>query len=328
MNKRKITIIIILILALITLALTIYAKKEKNIKPVEEHKFLYHNKLSNAKKDLIYSDTLDKDTYSNEIINEQRTNINYNFYDDKKSIVGKIYIDDDKYLNITNTNENDILRLPGIKFRTMYLKEVKYNDGIYLWLISEDNDLYCVSLTSNNIKETKLTKIDTKYKVLNFTNLNFDSDLLPSGNTLFVLEEDGNIYEITSGLRYTSEIKSIFDNILVFKDNTIANIYGNVFENKEGKLYKIKYVFNSKPSEVLKNHEALLIITDDNKLISALYDEKLNYVHEFSKKIKSINFEKNVPFVNGKLIITFEDDYNLEFDAYCSAYYCINKFNI
>lgn len=327
MKKNRILIIIICLILIGLVAVTIYKfnnkKEEKNTS--FKNSELIITKLTRKKTDIEYSDVLDKETYSDNIIYEylERT---YTFYDAKKTIEGRVYLDENKNLHITNENNYEDVKVSNIKFKSLYGDNSEYENGMYIHLISEDNKLYYFGLLSSNLKDFELKEIPTKYKVLNFVDISFDNDINPDMYKLFVLADDGNIYEVFSGLRYSKDIKSIFNYVLVFKDKTMTNQIGNIFEDKDGNPYKIKYIFSVKSNEEYIPYDSIMIITEDNKLIATLYEDNFAYIYEETLKIKDISFDKYNPFIYGNLKINFGDEV-VNFEAMCSSYYCVNEFN-
>ena len=330
MKKNNIVLIVLIFLLIIFIGgLTYYKfnneKDNNQNKDTQDGQKLDIIEINNKKSGLEYSDNLDKEKYKNYVITDVLKECAYTFYDDNKSIIGKVYIDKDGNLYITNDLDYDIKKISDIKFKTLYTNNVDTYDGIYLWLISEDNKLYYIALTSNNIKNIKIERIYTKYDVLNFTNLTFDIDYGPSINSIMVVESDGNIYDISSGLRYKEDIQYLFDQVIVYGDKTMSNIYGNMIEEKNNN-YKIKYIFRTSPNDFLR-FNTITLITEDNDVIF-ISPGVANHMYRYYSKVKNISYGAKFPFMKSKLKLTFENNDNLEFDAYCSAYYCINKFNI
>ena len=317
MNK-KLTFIIIIIVALA--GLTFYKYKYYD-KKINKHYFS-KIELESDKLDYTYSKEKDKDVYKENIIAEDLKSIDYSFYAENKSITGKIYIASDKLLYITDDNNKKTVRASNFKFRTMYIKDYEY-DGIYVFLISEDNKLYYLELIDNDIKETVVEQIFMPYKVYNFVDIEFKLDKYYNSNSLFVLLEDGNIYDAASNIRYKEDIISMYDKFYVFSDKTMTNIYGYVLEDKEKNPYKIKYCFFTYEKNKLTNNETIIIITENDEL---LYIDDDGFVSVFNKKIKKIKFDAYFPYVESKLSITFDDNYKIDINAECNQYFCINKF--
>lgn len=324
--KKRILVLIIVIILLVMAGITAYKYFiYDNSNKIDLSKLII-TEVKNSKKDLIYDNELDKVTYSDKIINNDVTSVDYTFYDNAKSIVGKIYIGEDKKLYISNDNEYDVVKVSNLKFKTIYTLENTNSSGLHTYLITEDNKLYYFGLLTNNIRNVKLIEIETKYNVISFVNVRFQDDMVPADNKVFVLESDGNIYEINSGLRYKENIKSIFNAILAFEDNTVANLYGKMLEDKYGNYYKIKYMFLADANKKYIDYKSIILITEDNKMLSVLAEDDFDYVYEDVAKVKNIVFNKQMPFIEGELVIELDDDSKYTFNAFCSAYYCINDF--
>ena len=324
--KNGLLIAIIAIIVIGVVGLTLYKGKILNKITTNDKLIFTAYQPTNKKANLKWPDEKDEDLYKDNIITTDVKEVEYTFYDNKKSIIGRIYIDDNNLLHITDDNDYRDKITSTIKFKTMHTRESRdIYDSIYVYLISTDNTLYILTLSSNNIYEYKIYDMITKYPVLNFTDLSYDNDVSPSGNTLFVLEKDGNIYDIFSGNRYREKVKLIFDSIVVYDDNTMSTVYGNMFENRDGKKYKMKYVFDTSASNELIGEDAIIIITEDNELIV------INEYKKFSVanlKVKSVKFDKKIPFVSGNIVLELENNKEIKLNGFCSSYYCINDFEM
>lgn len=320
MNKKLIVIVGILIVfvAIISVYRFKFYKLDSN-----EHYFSKFE-ISNRKNDEKLNEILDKDIYKDNIIEEKVLSAEYTFLHNTESITGNIYIGADKLVYITDYNKNDTYRVSAVKFETMFLNGYEYTNGIYVWLLSESKLPYLLYLESNDITEAKIIGFSDGRKYTNFVDISFKEDIFESGNTIFLLSETGNIYEISSGLRYNDEIISLYNFMYIYNDKTIVNPGGMIVQDKSGNSYKIKYVFDTYESNKFIENDKTIIVTENNRLI--YFDENMENVYEFSKKVKDVNFDVYYPYVEGNLKITFEDDYNVNFKASCNQYFCINEF--
>jgi len=319
--KKKLIILIILIglfIAFISINKIVYLQKKQ-----DRDNFYEYNEIKKRREKNNDDEINDLIVYSDNIIKNDLLSINYSFFHKTKSITGKIFIDSNKNLFITNTNENQTKKISTVKFRTLYAKEYEY-DGIFVYLISEDNKLYLLSLEDNNIDNVIIDEITLDRKVMNFVDINFKSDIYEPGNTLFILCDNNKIYDIGSATRYSEDITSVFNSIYIYEDKTMSNVYGQMLEDKNGEYYKIKYVFYTLNDTDIVGKDKVIIITEDNRFLY-LNDEMI-YVYEFSEKVKSVKFDTYYPYVNGNLNIVFENNYKLEIKADCTEYYCVNKF--
>lgn len=319
MKKIKIILVILIILVIgLTIFIYSYYDNQEN----KSHYFEY-TEIKNKKSDVIQSDILDKDTYAENIITE---NVLYKYYsltNEQGNIDGKIYIGTDKNLYITNDDDNSTYRVSIDKYKTIYVKDYQY-EGVYAYLLTEDGRLVIMELTKNDI--TKATAIDyaVNLKITNFVDIEFKSDAYKPGNTMFILAENGKIYDINSGIRYNEDIISLFNVIYVHGDKTMSDVYGNMLEDKDGKYYKIKNIFWLLDGSGLIKNNVPVIVTEDNRFL--YMDFKSSKVYEFSKKVLSLDFKPTSAYEEGKLKVTFEDNYEVELNTYCTDYYCVNEF--
>ena len=324
MKNKLIYVIIFLFVILIGITIYKYKVYDKNEKKHYFIPVMPSNMRSPRVKvtSNVKEEEKDKDTYKDLIIKENILEIEYTYIDNNKSITGKIYIDDNKNLYITDIVNKKIYKPSNVKFKTMFKKDYQYKN-IYIYLISEDNNLYFLQLTNNDINKTSVTQIFMPGKIYNFTKLEYTLDAFPNSNSLFVLADDGNVYDVATLIRYNKNILSMFDDFYVYDDNTITDVYGNVIVDKDNNLYKIKYAFVTFDNNTFSGSNTKLIITDNNDLI---YEkDNAQVMGLFNKKVKDISFDEKVVGKAGKLIITFKDNYKIKLDAACNKYFCINE---
>lgn len=324
MNKKKKLLIIFIAIVLFLLVIitictfSIYKKPNFN----NEEQFLSHNLSENFKIIEDDSEITDENKYKENIIYEDVKSVNYNFLDEKKSISGKVVIDENGYLYITDDINKKVNKLANFKFKSIYYKKFQYSTVLF-FIISDDLKLYMLNINNNDINTAIIKEYSLPFKITNFTNLEFTSDYYMNSSTLFVLSDNKNIFDITSTLKYDKSIKSIYNKYFVFNDNTITNIFGNILKDKNGKDYKLKYFFVTDETIIDGNYNKGLIITEDNKLI--FLDDSNQTIYEYKKIVKEVRYSGGYPQVNSKLIIVFNDNSNLIYNASCTNYYCINK---
>lgn len=323
MNKKKLLIIIIIILLFFS-AISIYKYKIYDVNKMIKTNDMFNkysiNKIKENKK--IEEEILDKNKYKDSIINENLLSIDYNFYMEEKTIFGKIYIDSNKNLYISDTNNKLSYKISNIKFKTMFKRDYPYK-YINLFLISEDNELYILLLKTNDIKKAELTKIKTNYEIISFADIDINYDIFGSGRLIFVLSADGNIYNAINGIRYNENTISLYNKFFVHDDNTITTTHGKLLQDENNNNYKIKYVFNTFEDNTIFPENSIILITDDNQLIYVDNEDK--YVFGYKKIIKNIIFNEKKPYTKSKLEIVFKDESKIKLDAACNYYYCINK---
>lgn len=309
--KNKLTIIVIIIL-LIFIAFLFNNKNRYN----NEKEHVYNVSLIKENKKKYLLEALEK--YKNNIITEKKLSINYEYKDVNGSLIGKVYIDNNKLLHITNSNKKQDYIISNIEFETMYTDN-NSRQNILIYLISSIGELYYFSLVDNDISNLIINNIELDYKIKNFTNLSFQHDIYGNTSLLFVLNSNNQLIDITSNINYDSSIITLFNKYYIFSDNTISNIFGNVLLNKNNKEYKIKNFFIINITDDIKRG---IIITEGNEFI--YIDNTEQVLYEFESKVKKINYTEKNPYIKSPLEIVFEDNYKMSFDAMCSMYYCIN----
>lgn len=319
MKKIK---VILIFLIIFVIGLTIYKYKYYDNHGNNSHYFEY-TEIKNKKRDVIQSEILDKDKYADKIITENILYKDYSFSNDEGSINGKIYIGTDKKLYITNEVDNSAYNVSSDKYKTLYVKDYQY-EGIYVYLLTEDGRLSIMELTENDITKAVVNQYTVNLKLTNFVDIEFKSDKFKPGNTMFVLAENGKIYDINSATRYNEDIVSLFNTIYVYGDKTMSNVYGEMLEDKDGNYYKIKNIFWVVDGNDFIKNRIPIILTEDNKFL--YMDFEFMNVYEFSKKVTKMDFKAALPYEKDELIVTFDDDYEVKLNVYCSNYYCVNDF--
>lgn len=318
--KKKVIIIVIITIIICLSILTIY--KYKFYKQSDNSNHFTSIKLQSYINNEGEDKNFDKTKYINNIINKSFLSINYEFYDNDESVYGKVFINDDGYLYITDSNKNIAKKLSIIKFKTMYKTKYEYSN-IYIYLISNDKKLYYIELASNDITKAKVELLAQNYKIENFVNLEFKTDKYGSPNNLFVLADDGYIYDVASDIIYNEDIISLYNKFYILNDFTISNVYGKMLTDKNSKKYKIKYCFFIDAGNDLIDKNEIIFITQDNKLIYVSEDKK--ELKEFNNLVKDISYKEEYPYIKSDLVITFNDNSKMSFEASCNEYFCINK---
>lgn len=314
---KKLIVILLIAVVLFLGGITYYKFGYKNNINSEDESFV---QIDIDKKNIKNEDSkTDKETYSSNIINDIIKTYDYKLETEKEGITGKIYIDNNNKLHITCNELNTSKRLSNVDFKTMYYTDEE-NIGILLvYLISNDNKLYMLSLTSTDIEKTLLKEVQTSYKVMNFTNLTFNMNEYSVPFSIIVLGDDDNMYEPLYEVRYNNTIKMIDNTYYVYGDNTIANIYGNMLRNNENDYYKIKYyIYFTYGTSLFPNTESI-IITDDNKIIylNSVYDK----LYIYNKTIKKLSYELTNNYNEVKLKIELSDNSKINVTANYTNYY-------
>jgi len=322
MKKNVFSKILILLLIILIIVLSFY----KFFYQKEETKVHYFvsSEIKEFKKN-DETEVKDFEKYSESIIKEELHKIDFRFFHDDKSISGYVYIGEDRNLYIYDNQNNINHLISTVKFKTIYAKSYKFKNGVYIYLLSETGRAYILSIESNDVRDAYLNDYRYEVKFTNFVDIDLKDDMYEAPNTLFAITNEGKIYDINTGLRYDERTISLYGQIYVYHDKTMTNEMGHLIMNSKGELYKIKYVFSTHSNnEMFKESSPIIMVTENDEFI--YFNEQMMYVYEFDKKVKDIKFDQYYPRVDGKLEITFEDDYKVDFTARCNEYYCINKF--
>lgn len=311
MKKKVFYFIIILILFLLgsLTSYKIFINKENDtdsirLNIVEEKKVIYNN-------------TNDKDKYKEYIIVNPVYAYQYDLIIDDKGMTGNVYINKDKKLFISENNNNSSYEISDLKFETLY-KSQNLEGLLLIYALSENGELYNIFLNSLDIKKTNISKINMGFIVTNFVNLEFKTLHGISFSNLMVLSEDGKIYEATTGIRYDLNIVSLNEEFYAYEDNTIANSYGNMIKDSNGKYLKIKYYVQLEKNSIFG--EALsFIITNDNRIIYNADKDGFMHTYMYNNKIKKMSYD--VKDYKAHINIVFEDNKKLEITGYFSDYY-------
>ena len=194
----------LIIMIVLFIILTIFYIANKNDKIEDEKHGASGIYIKNKKKEVAENNILDREVYSDNIITNIVKKIDYNDY--------KFFINEDQLLCVNGTIIDD-----EVKIKTIYDKIIKTYDDEFIFMISNENLLYAVS-----IKNLMFTEIYTANKVLNFVDLKYQGDNSNYNKYVFILEDDGNIYELFSGMRYNINVKILFGELLVYDDNSIS----------------------------------------------------------------------------------------------------------
>ena len=170
-----------------------------------------------------------------------------------------------------------------------------------MYLINTKEELYKLSIEDCNIANYTLNKIDTDYKIKNFTNLKYNSYLDIYISDIIVLADDGNMYNPINKILYDDNILNVLNEYLFYPDATISNYDGKLLKDNNGNNYKIKYIFNINiQDEQIEDFLGVNVafITEDNKIIYVKNDE----IYEISniKEIKHNEDELTIIYDNNK----------------------------
>ena len=319
--KKKICILGIVIILIFVILISIYRFKNFGHDANKSHYFKYNSIYEQYSSN---SEVYDFEVNKNYIINENLTSVDYAYYYEGNNISGQIYIGKDRYLYITDNYKNDFCRVSAVKFKTMYVKDYEFNDGVFVYLISEDNELYLMTLQSNDIRDVMISRHNGKTKFTNFASARIKYDKYEDFSAVFALATDDYIYDVNCGLLYDSDRIALYNSLYVQSDRTMTNIAGHIVKSNDNVKYKIKYIFDTYENNKFIDNNKIIVITEDNKFI--YFDDNMENVYEFSKDVTDVTFDIYYPYLEGNLKITFDDGYNVSLKASCNQYFCVNEF--
>lgn len=311
MKKCIITLIIVLILFIGVLSINKYLYEKNNY---------YFTIYKIDKTKTITVEDMDKqDKYIKAINKIDSLSCDYDYYIDKK-ISGKIYISSDKFLYISNDEIKQDHVISDIKFKSIYPSSYIYQKSIRFYAISEENSLYLISLSDNDINSIKLEKLSGYYT--NFVDVETKQDKYKSDDLIFALGKGKYIYNVTNGMLYLPTTISLYNKIYVYEDNTMTNREGKLIADGNGNPYKIKYIFNVVVEDIFIENTSYIVVTEDNKFL--YFNEDMTEVYESNRKIDNIEFTKYDPYISGLLTLTLDMNSKNYFGVQCNEYYCVN----
>ena len=275
--KRKVVVFILVIVVILLLSATYLTFFYR---PKEDKNIGYRLDLGDK---IQFKDINYKEKYKDNIINEDTLSYEYEIIHEKSVLYGKVYIDLDGYLYITNEFSNEKKRLNDVKFKTLYNVYMGTN-RLCIYALSNAGDVYKLYLENTNIEDVEFYRLDFNKKTVKFTNL-----LIKMTGCEFigpvVLCEDDKMYDIETKLLYQEEYTKFYDKYILYEDNTISNVNGDMLVGYDSNNIEIvgyiqfdEDIFREKP-------KIGLITTSDNLVF--LQDDKHLYV--YNKEIKSID---------------------------------------
>lgn len=275
MKSRKIVIFLLIVVVILLLSATylnfFYSPKEdENI----GYRFDLGSKVEFP--NINYSEK-----YKDNIINENILSYEYEIIQSESVLYGKVYIDKDGYLYITDELKNAKRKLNDVKFKTLY-KEISTN-RLNVYALSNSGIVYKILLETTNMEDVKFHKIDFDKKIVKFTSLLIR---MTGSNTvgLVVLCDDDKMYDVETKLLYQEEYTKLYDKYIVYSDNTVSTLNGDMLVGYDHKNIKlVGYVqFNE---DIFREKPEIGLITTNDDLVF-LQDEKHLYI--YNKEIKSI----------------------------------------
>lgn len=242
-----------------------------------------------------------QEQYKQYIVNDIEVYYEYEIVNLNDISYGNIYIDKEQHLNIQDKYNKKHETIKSDTFKTLYVVESDNISRLDVYLINTKEELYKLSIEDCNIANYTLNKIDTDYKIKNFTNLKYNSYLDIYISDIIVLADDGSMYNPINKILYDDNILNVLNEYLVYPDATISNYDGKLLKDNNGNNYKIKYIFNINiQDEQIEDFLGVNVafITEDNKIIYVKNDE----IYEISniKEIKHNEDELTIIYDNNK----------------------------
>lgn len=293
-NKPVKLILILIIIAIILFLIFLWNYKIKIANADTANGIKISEELKNIeKKDY-------QEQYKQYIVNDIEVYYEYEIVNLNDISYGNIYIDKEQYLNIHDKCNKKYETIKSDTFKTLYVVDSDNNSRLDVYLINTKEELYKLSIEDCNIANYTLNKIDTDYKIKNFTNLKYNSYLDIYISDIIVLADDGNMYNPVNKILYDDNILNVLNEYLVYPDATISNYDGKLLKDNNGNNYKIKYIFNINiQDERIEDFLGVNVafITEDNKIIYVKNDE----IYEISN-IKEIKYNEE------EIIVFYENN--------------------
>ena len=314
--KRESKYILIIVILLFLILLTVFKFK---IYPNLKANVGIFNKANFN--DYIYEkNSTDEDEYSS-LVPEYKRIIIFeitNLDDNNKKTKIKLEIKDDKKVYVTINNDTKKLS------DTSFLSLLWYQEGYSvakIYLLDVDNNIYLLENISENINDISINKIDTLMNIKNFTKAKIKTDIYLTSDLLFLLNNDGNFYNLSNNLRYDKDIISLYDLFYVMPNNEIVTKDNKsiVIDNEK---IKIRYCFLVYSNNFVAKNSKIIITTDD-RLVYYDFDKKEYYY--LDAKVKELSFKEYIPYIKSNLKIWFDNGKKVEFTAACNQYFCVNN---
>lgn len=239
--------------------------------------------LIDLKENVVLDDSIDYlNVYKDNIIDENITSYNYEILHNDASLYGKIYIDNEGYLNITDDFTNSIKKITKEQYTSLY-RNIAYTDKLIVYALTTDKKLYKIVLNSPDISNLKYYELHFNSEVVKFTSLNVNT---VSSNEIspIVLCNDNKMYVADYGLLYNTNYYEFYNKYIIFDDNTVALTNGKQLVNLQNE--KIKVVgYIEFDENIFDKDPAIALITNLGELIY-MYSE--NELYEYNKLIKSL----------------------------------------
>ena len=270
----KITIVAIIIILLVITYFVFFTKHDT----LDDIGYLI-----DLKENVVLDDSIDYlNVYKDNIIDENITSYNYEILHNDASLYGKIYIDNEGYLNITDDFTNSIKKITKEQYTSLY-RNIGYTDKLIVYALTTDKKLYKIVLNSPDISNLKYYELHFNSEVVKFTSLNVNT---VSSNEIspIVLCNDNKMYVADYGLVYNPNYYEFYSKYIILDDNTVALTNGKqLVDPQNAKIKVVGYI--EFDENIFDKDPAIAFITNIGELVY-MYSE--NELYEYNKLIKSL----------------------------------------
>ncbi|MBQ1812640.1 MAG: hypothetical protein II119_01650 [Bacilli bacterium] len=313
MKKKRILYIFIVLIFAFLILLTIYkntkisnSKSDFNDLTDEFYSYELFNYVDNKSLKI-------NDTYLENIIKEDIRHYEYEFK----------YLNTYKYGTIEINNDNHIVVYDGYNktkkifnddsFKSLYIPnfdDKKSMESIYA--LSYGGNVYSIIMTNGSIENMIIRKFDRSYKVLKFLNLVEYSMFNFKNNSVIVLNENNEIYDLNLNIPYNEKNSIVGTDYIIYDDGSVSTFDGKLLNDSKSNKYFVKYVLNTR--DILKDTD-IVLITTDNHLIYA----KNGTLYVYNSLVKNIEHKD---YTDCK--ITFDNNKSITIKCYLDE----NRYNL
>lgn len=304
MNKSiKITLSIIIVLMVIFVCCLTYYKFgfQKDAELHNQKKYFLQDSY------IYIQESVYDDDYSSYIINENINEFEYFVIDESDAIYGKIFINDNKTLSVSDSSKNRTIEIVDKKIKTIKNVGDSNVSGLYALALTEDGKLFSIVLNDANLNNIMVDEIELDYKVDKFTSIKYKGYLDTLQNKEVVLTSTGVFIECYTGSYFRTDITNVFDEYMLFDDETVATWQSKYIVTLNEERVKVKNIIYIFPNQgVFEYNPNVILITQDNKII---YKKNEEEIYDYGKIISNITYRDQ------KFEIIFRDNTKISFSG-------------
>lgn len=325
--KKKIIILIIIVIIIFINLLTFY-------------KFSHHVVLKSTeptKKEVTIGDEiiLNVEDYEKNILPDNTSSIKYKVFNDTTVVYGEIYIDSLNTLCISEYVDPTKKVLNNIKVKSMHNMLMDDDNGIDIYVISTNYELYHITLNKPFLSDISIKKSNIN-GVISFTDLKIKS-IFDEYNGVIVLTKNNELYDASNEFKYNSCAVNIHNDFIIANEE-IYDTNGKKLTNEKKESYifsKMLLLFtaeldNESIPDIFNVYDGLyaddevfnyeppygLLLTKTNQVLYKMN----NKIYVYNSKYTSIDDNAGsivIKFENGETLKCtgmFFDDYNIEIE--------------